>query len=196
MILSNPSSIFAFIGLLILILAIIYVKRVKFTTKMLINSAMLIGLALVLHYFMVIHLPQGGSVNLSMIPLLLIVYAYGLPVGLLTGFVFGITICIIKPYIVHPVQVLFDYPLPYMALALAGLFKSPVIGAVFGIFNRFLCHVISGVVFFASYAPAGTSPLVYSLTYNATYMLPGLILTVAVITILPIKKLVFMMQNK
>ena len=33
---------------------------------------------------------------------------------------------------------------------------------------RFVCHVLSGVVFFAEYAEgSGLSPLVYSLSYNS-----------------------------
>ena len=33
---------------------------------------------------------------------------------------------------------------------------------------RFVCHTVSGVVFFASYAEGtGLSPLVYSLSYNS-----------------------------
>ena len=33
---------------------------------------------------------------------------------------------------------------------------------------RVICHVLSGVVYFADYAPEGMDPLVYSLGYNLT----------------------------
>jgi thiamine transporter len=41
-----------------------------------------------------------------------------------------------------------------------------------------LCHLLSGVVFFGSYAPEGTNVWVYSAVYNGSYMIPNLILAV------------------
>jgi len=43
--------------------------------------------------------------------------------------------------------------------------------------TRFLSHFISGVVFFAMYAPEGMSPIVYSAIYNGSYMLPELVIS-------------------
>jgi thiamine transporter len=34
-------------------------------------------------------------------------------------------------------------------------------------------HVVSGVLFFAEYAPEGQPVILYSVIYNATYMLPS-----------------------
>ena len=42
---------------------------------------------------------------------------------------------------------------------------------------RLLCHLLSGVVFFASFAPKGVNVWLYSLTYNATFLLPSLVLS-------------------
>ena len=67
-----------------------------------------------------------------------------------------------------------DYPIAFGAIGLAGLArKLPskygfVVGIVLVGVVRFVCHTISGVVFFASYADGtGLSPLVYSLSYNS-----------------------------
>ena len=67
----------------------------------------------------------------------------------------------------HPVQVLFDYPLPFMALGLAGFLKDKKwSGTSIAASIRFTCHFISGVVFFDSFAPDGISPVIYSLLIN------------------------------
>ena len=47
-------------------------------------------------------------------------------------------------------------------------------------FLRFLCSFLSGVLLYASYAPEGTPAVIYSLGYNASYMVPEAIITVAV----------------
>jgi len=52
-------------------------------------------------------------------------------------------------------------------------------GILLGVFLRYVSSVISGVVVFASYAPEGQNPLIYSLIYNASYMLPEMLLTIA-----------------
>ena len=73
------------------------------------------------------HFPQGGGVTLgAMVPILLLSYIYGPLVGMLSGFLFGILSLFFNPYIMHPIQVLFDYPLPFAVLGLAGFFASKV----------------------------------------------------------------------
>ena len=44
--------------------------------------------------------------------------------------------------------------------------------------------MISGVIFYAEYAPEGQSPLVYSILYNAAYMVPELIISGALLMFL------------
>lgn len=52
-----------------------------------------------------------------------------------------------------------------------------LIGATVGIFGRFLAHLVSGVVFFGSYAPEGMNPIVYSAFYNGAYIVPELLVS-------------------
>ncbi|MDD6570013.1 MAG: energy-coupled thiamine transporter ThiT, partial [Acidaminococcus sp.] len=116
-------------------------------------------------------------------------FAYGPEVGFLAGFAYGILNLLLNPYILHPVQVLFDYPLPFMALGLCGFFpKHPFGGMVVAVGVRYLCHFISGVAFFASYAPAGMSPVVYSLVANGTYLIPDLIICLVLYRVLPMER--------
>ena len=83
------------------------------------------ALATILDMFKLTKLPNGGSVTLgAMVPIILMALLYGPEVGFLTGFLYGLIKLILGPYILHPLQVLFDYPLPFMALGLAGYFKT------------------------------------------------------------------------
>ncbi len=65
----------------------------------------------------------------------------------------GVVVLIEEPIVVHPVQLLLDYPIAFGALGLAGLFRrQPLVGVGIGLVGRFAAHFVSGVVFFASYA--------------------------------------------
>jgi thiamine transporter len=76
------------------------------------------------------------------------------------------------------VQFILEYPVAFGVLGLAGLFKGKeLIGAVVSLGLRFLAHTIAGVVFWSEYAPPGMSPVLYSIIYNGTYMLPEIIIS-------------------
>ena len=84
-----------------------------------------------------------------------------------------------------------------MALSLAALFPAHrMTSTALAFLARFFCHIVSGVVFFASYAPAGTSPLVYSLTFNATYLVPECLICFALLKVLPVERLMAAMDRQ
>jgi thiamine transporter len=86
---------------------------------------------------------------------------------------------------VHPAQFILDYPLAFGLLGLAGFFERwPVVGVVVGVTGRFVSHFVSGVIYFAEFAPQGMSPIIYSAIYNGTYLVPSLIVCAVVIGIL------------
>ena len=174
-----------------------YARRIKFTTRMLVYISLMLALTILLQQVRLYHFPQGGSVTLgSMLPIILLTFRYGAPVGMFAGFVFGLINIILDPFILHPIQVLFDYPLPWMAAGLAGIFKQNFIASTILVFaGKFICHVISGVVFFASYAPEGTSPIIYSLTVNASMIIPECIICCILIKILPTERLLNAMDK-
>jgi len=189
--LGSPTTFLALLGVLVLILFLLYTKKINLTTKQLINISLMLAMAVVLNYLRIYHFPQGGNVTLGgMIPLLIISFRYGAGVGVLAGFVFGLLNVLQDPFILHPIQVLFDYPLPFMAMGLAGIFPEKFfLSTVLAFAGRFVCHFISGVVFFASYAPEGMSPILYSITANATYLVPELIICLLILKFLPVKRL-------
>ncbi|MGH3089115.1 MAG: energy-coupled thiamine transporter ThiT, partial [Rubrobacteraceae bacterium] len=149
-------------------------------TRVLTEAALAIALAFVLGLIKIFQMPFGGSISLEMVPLILLALRQGPWVGMVAGAAYGMLNLIMNPVVLHPVQVLFDYPLPFAALGLAGFFSPTVRGAVIGtivaVLARFACHFVSGVVFFASYAPEGWNPYVYSGAYNAAYLAPSLVI--------------------
>ena len=191
-IVKHPLSLVALIGCVIILIVLIKAKKIEITTQLITRIGIALALATVLKVFRLYHFPQGGSVTLgSMVPILIIAFMYGPLVGFLTGFLYGIITLFMDPYILHPVQVLFDYPLPFLALGLAGFFKqNKLLGTSVAIFGRFLCHFISGVAFFGSFAPEGMSPIVYSLFVNGLLVGVEGIICLVIIKFLPIDRIV------
>ncbi|WP_315110183.1 energy-coupled thiamine transporter ThiT [Clostridium intestinale] len=191
-IVKHPLSLVALIGCVIILIVLIKAKKIEITTQLITRIGIALALATVLKVFRLYHFPQGGSVTLgSMVPILIIAFMYGPLVGFLTGFLYGIITLFMDPYILHPVQVLFDYPLPFLALGLAGFFKqNRLLGTSVAIFGRFLCHFISGVAFFGSFAPEGMSPIVYSLFVNGLLVGVEGIICLVIIKFLPIDRIV------
>jgi thiamine transporter len=155
--------------------------------RVLTEAALGVALAFVLGLIRVWKMPFGGSISLEMAPLILLAIRQGPWVGIVAGATYGLLDLAIDPFIVHPVQVLFDYPLAFGVLGLAGFFRPTVRGAIFGtvvaVLARFLCHFVSGVVFFASYAPKGWNPYLYSAAYNLAYLIPSLIIALVVVVV-------------
>lgn len=138
-------------------------------------------------------MPMGGSVTLlSMLFICLIGYWFGAGYGILTGVGYGFLQFIADPYMMSIPQVLFDYPLAFGALGLSGFFSGRKyglqIGYVVGVLGRFLCSTLSGVFFFAAYAPEGMNPWVYSSLYQGSYLGAEGIITLAIISIPPVAK--------
>lgn len=196
--LAQPTSLFTLLAVLVFIFGYLQMRRIRFTTSMLINVALMLALTIVLHQLRLFHMSQGGSVTLgAMVPLLFLTYRYGAGIGCLAGFVYGMINLMQDAFIVHPLQVLFDYPLPYMALAIAAAVPGRIyLGAALAFAARFLCHYISGVVFFGSYAPPDTSPYLYSLVFNATYLVPEAVICLLLLRILPVPRLLAAMDQR
>lgn len=180
---------------LILLVLLIFIAMTAFTgmqiklqVKQLAFSAMAVTLAVVAAIFKIVELPYGGSITIfSMLFICFIGYLYGTRVGILTGIAFGFINLILGPTILHPVQMLLDYPIAYGCLGLAGVFSKSKYGLlkgyILGVFGRYVCHVLTGFIFFYMYAPEGTNALVYSLGYNATYIVPEAFITILLLFI-------------
>ena len=166
----------------------------KFSTRMLAEIGVAVALAVVLNFLKLWRMPQGGSVSLEMLPILVIAFRWGLGAGMFSGLVYGLLQLMFGAYIIHPVQLIMDYPLPYMVLGVAGMFsirKDDMIqplrifwAVLVAAALRLIVHILSGVIFFGSYAPEGQNVWAYSTIYNATFLIPTTIVTYIVLMII------------
>lgn len=157
-------------------------------TKKMVLSAILIALTIILGEIKLFHLPFGGSITLfSMLAGTLIGYFMGWKWGLASGFVIGLLELILGGYVVHPIQLLLDYILGFTAYGISGFFNEKknglYIGYIFSVIVRFIFSFLSGWIFFGSYAPDGTMPWLYSLTYQASYIMPEMVITLIILYI-------------
>ncbi len=164
----------------------------KNNVKMLAEIAVAVALSTVLSYLTLFRMPQGGSINLEMLPLLFIAFRWGGVPGIAAGVLHGLVQLITGAFVVHPAQFILDYPLAYGLLGVAGFIpifrkdnsiKKPsfVIALIFGGSARFISHFFSGVIFIEDFAPEIENAWSYSAIYNLSHLLPALILSALVI---------------
>ena len=159
----------------------------RFSTKILSEIIVLVAMAgaLSLFSYSLSGWPQGGSINLGMLPIFWLAYRRGPKIGIFAGAVFGVVDLAIEPFVLNPAQFILDYPLAFALLGVAGFFrKIPVVGVIVGGTGRFISHFVSGVIYWSYLAPPGWSPVAYSLAYNGGYMLPSTIVCAVIIGIL------------
>lgn len=163
----------------------------KFATRILTEAAVSVALAGALNFIKIYTLPQGGSITAgAMVPICWFALRRGPKWGIFAGVVFSFVVMLnpVDFYVVHPAQLLLDYPIAFGALGLAGAFRRhPLVGVGIGIFGRFLSHFASGVIFFSMFAPPGMSPFLYSAIYNGSYLIGEFAVT-SVIMYLLIKR--------
>ncbi len=160
----------------------------SFSVKAVTYSAICIALSVVLSNVKIFHMPQGGSVTAcSMFFIAVCGYWFGPVVGITAGVARGLLELAINPYVVHPAQLLLDYPLAFGIIGVSGFFAKSryglQIGYTVGALGRFFMSFLSGFIFFAQYAPEGQNVIVYSFVYNISYILPEIIATLIIISI-------------
>jgi thiamine transporter len=152
--------------------------------------------------FVAFKMPQGGSVSLVMIPIVLMAFRRGVLAGVLTGLLVGLLQIVTGTISVTPLsfgfvvlQVILDYLAAYAVVGLAGITRgnyldgqrngktgkmitAVVSGVLIGSFLRYLVHVVTGIWFFGMYAEGNV--WIYSIVYNATYMIPVFLLAAIV----------------
>ncbi|MDR1471680.1 MAG: energy-coupled thiamine transporter ThiT [Synergistaceae bacterium] len=147
----------------------------------LVEGALCVALSMVFSYLKLFSMPYGGSITLEMAPLFYFSYRRGWRWGTLAGGLSGLLQMLLGGYVVHPAQAILDYPLAFACTGAVGVFvKSPpmtVCGTVAAGLLRLLCHVLSGVIFFSSYAPEGQNPWAYSIIYNVSFLAPSLVMS-------------------
>ena len=166
-------------------------EKKEFDSKAVTYAAICIAMSFALSYMRIARLPQGGSITpASLLPLMLYAYMFGVRKGVFTGFVYGLLQAFQDPFLLHPAQFLLDYPVAFAWCGLAGLFSHHqklarfsqvqfALGGILAGLGRFCMHFLSGTFAFGAFAPEGTPAALYSLVYQAGYVLPDL--TIALI---------------
>ena len=161
----------------------------------LVEGALCIAMAYALSFLKFKIWPDGGSIDIVMVPLLVFAWRRGAVWGVIAGLIFGTIKCFFAGGFAWGWQsILLDYTVAYGAVGLGGLvrktrFGLPV-GAVIGSICRFIIHFISGVTIYRILEPevfAGTTysnPELFSAVYNGSYMLANMILAVILCALL------------
>jgi thiamine transporter len=157
-------------------------RNARVLAEMAIFTALATALSTIIIYVM----PQGGSITLaSMVPIIWLSLRRGPKVGIITGVIYGMIQFMLLPYAIDPMQVLLDYPLAFGVLGVAGFFPNkPIIGSSIAITLRFVMHFVAGAVYWAPIYAPGVDPIVYSSIYNASYLLPELVISGIILYIL------------
>lgn len=166
--------------------------------------AILTALGIVLDYvaglFQNSIFPYGGSISIAMVPIMVISYRRGVGAGLITGLLVGTLQLIFGGYILQFFQMILDYPIPYMVVGFAAVLtargkklnlSTMIAGGVIAGLLRYFSHFLAGVTFWREYVP--TEPFLgienfnaftWSLFYNALYMIPSIVVSVALVVVL------------
>mgnify|MGYP004642295717 CR=1 FL=1 len=197
-----------------------------FAVERLTVSAMMLAVATVIAWCCslvpFLHLPFGGGFTVaSMLPLVLVAYMYGTRWGLFTAGAYSVIQMLLGYSTVagfftptsdsftgirNAILIcLIDYVLAFTVLGFGGIFRNMksrtaalAWGSVVALSLRYLCHIVSGAIFFGSWAEwffgqdgvrelfgewvlthfsGGALTIVYSVVYNGLYMIPEIIIT-------------------
>lgn len=165
-------------------------------TRILVEAALLVALSTVLSLFKLVDLPYGGSVTIaSMLPIVLLSYRHGIAWGLAGGAVSALlqqllglnNLTYFTTWQSVVAVILLDYFVAFTVIGLGGIWRRAVkkqstaiaLGALTVCVLRYACHVVAGATVWAGLSIPDAAALAYSFGYNATYMLPETIVTVA-----------------
>lgn len=199
--LNQPTSLAALIIVLGLLVFVMITRKIKLTPLLMAQIGISVAICAVLNSLPLFKMPQGGSVTLaSTLPIIIMAFAHGPEVGMLTGFIFGVVNLFLGPTIIHPLQTLLDYPLPFMLVGASGYFKNRFIGAFLGQFLRLTMHVLSGVIFFSAYAPVGQQSglglWLYSAGYNGSFVAVEFLILVSILAVIPWARFMSVVNQK
>lgn len=158
------------------------------------ETSIMIALAVILSFLKVIDMPFGGSVTaFSMLPIIIVAYRHKTSWGLLAGFAYSVVQMLMGmknlTYATSAAAVaaivFLDYIIAFTVLGLGGIFRKVfksqgialVSGTILVCVLRYACHVISGCTVWAGVSIPDKAGLIYSLAYNAAYMIPETLVT-------------------
>lgn len=159
-------------------------NKSRFRTRALTEGAILIALAEILSFLPLYKFPDGGAVDLAMLPIILYCVRWGFGPGMIVSCAHALLQTLFEGGIAIGWQsIIGDFLLAYAVLGVAGLFRGKFIPAtIVACVLRFLVHYVVGATIWAEYMPPEffdmtmTTPWIYSALYNGAYMLPDMVL--------------------
>ena len=166
----------------------------KNNTLALTEAGIMISLSAVLSLLKLLELPYGGSVTFaSMLPIIIFSYRHGTRYGLGAGLAASAIQLLLGLkhfsyfttwYSIVALAV-FDYIVAFSAFGIGGIFKKRLrqthaipLAALVASVIRYACHFISGATIWAGLSIPTEAAIIYSIGYNATYMIPETIVLV------------------
>ena len=178
-------------------------KTAKLTQR-LVECSLMIALATVLSILKLAEMPYGGSITFaSMLPMIIVSYRCGLLWGLGAGTVFAAiqqllglnNLSYVTGWQAVLAVIIIDYMLAFAAVCLGGVFRGRIkgdktpgysqsrelaLGTLLVCVIRYIFHTVAGATVWAGLSIPSEAALLYSIGYNATYMIPETIVTILV----------------
>lgn len=134
---------------------------------------------------------QGGGIDILMVPLVILALRRGGFWGIGTGALFGLLKYLLWSSGGYGIpSILLDYVLAYAAVGTAGFLKNGLAGTAVATGVRFMIHFISGITIYAItasetvYGITTASPFIYSIVYNAPYVLINGVICAVIVMLL------------
>ncbi|MFI3284708.1 MAG: energy-coupled thiamine transporter ThiT [Erysipelotrichaceae bacterium] len=154
---------------------------VKDLVFMAMYMAMFMALDVIVNYYQILQMPQGGSLGVSVIPLLICSYHLGWKKGVLSCVCAVMLMFITGPmYTPNILGFLLDYLFAFGVYGFASIlpnYRYFYTGVLVSNVIRYVLHVVSGMIIWQT-------PLWGSLTYNFFYMAATLVLCMVMVPLL------------
>ena len=180
--------------LLVAMLVALCFASKKLNTKTIAYASMAIASSYILSFLKVSPVQYGGSITLcSMVPIAIFAYCFGFFPSLLVGLIYGLLQFLQNPYIFNYLTLILDFILAFTSIIAMPIIKkvvkneklSPILGIAGVYVLRFLFHFMSGIIYFENGGIWANLPadnaFIYSFLYQIVYLLPDLIVALAVI---------------
>ncbi len=164
----------------------------KLNVREIVFLALNVALGIVLEFVAgtFLKMPQGGTICISVLPIIFVSFRINIFYGVVCGILIGVGQGLITPpTFVAFIQYLLDYVLAFGVIGFATLpmkikqnRSQLMFGTILVMSIKYLFHVISGIVYFAEYA---TGNLIwYSLVYNGTFSIPSIVIVAILVFML------------
>lgn len=168
-------------------------RRVKLNARAICYAGIICALTVVLAGIR-IPLPTGSNITCgSWIPLMILALVVDARLAMISGWVCGILVMLLIPgwETVHWAQIFVQQLVCFSCLGYAGVFGwekkwNVLCGTTLAVLIRIIGHVLSGVMFYSQNAWDGWGAWGYSFAYNLSSRLPEGILSIVIITLLPL----------